>query len=181
MSEYIPIAMRREVRERANGCCEYCLVHEDDCLLPHEPDHIIASKHQGETLASNLAWTCFICKRGHTRDTERKAFEATEEAMEEIVKLVRKLTSANATNVLITADHGFIYQDEIEESDFSSTEITGTETASDRRFVVGSQLKISGGAKLYGSAELGLKGDLEVAVPKTVKGNAILSFRRTGC
>ncbi len=48
-----------------------------------------------------------IDKRGHTRDTERKAFEATEEAMEEIVKLVRKLTSANATNVVITADHGF--------------------------------------------------------------------------
>ncbi len=56
--------------------------------------------------------------------------------MEEIVKLVRKLTSANATNVVITADHGFIYQDEVEESDFSSTEIAGDETASDRRFVI---------------------------------------------
>jgi uncharacterized protein (TIGR02687 family) len=80
-----------------------------------------------------------IDKRGHTRDTERKAFEATEEAMEEIVKLVRKLTSANATNVVITADHGFIYQDEVEDSDFNSMEITGTETAADRRFVVGSR------------------------------------------
>lgn len=125
-----------------------------------------------------------IDKRGHTRDTERKAFEATEEAMEEIVKLVRKLTSANATNVVITADHGFIYQDEVEESDFSSTEITGTETASDRRFVVGSQLKISGGAKLYGSAELGLKGDLEVAVPKSInrlrKSGASVRFMHGG-
>jgi uncharacterized protein (TIGR02687 family) len=125
-----------------------------------------------------------IDKRGHTRDTERKAFEATEEAMEEIVKLVRKLTSANATNVLITADHGFIYQDEVEDSDFSSTEITGTETASDRRFVVGSQLKISGGAKLYGAAELGLKGDLEVAVPKSInrlrKSGASVRFMHGG-
>jgi len=125
-----------------------------------------------------------IDKRGHTRDTERKAFEATEEAMEEIVKLVRKLTSANATNVVITADHGFIYQDEVEDSDFSSTEITGTETASDRRFVVGSQLKISGGAKLYGSSELGLKGDLEVAVPKSInrlrKSGASVRFMHGG-
>jgi uncharacterized protein (TIGR02687 family) len=125
-----------------------------------------------------------IDKRGHTRDTERKAFEATEEAMEQIVKLVRKLTSANATNVLITADHGFIYQDEVEDSDFSSTEITGTETASDRRFVVGSQLKISGGAKLYGAAELGLKGDLEVAVPKSInrlrKSGASVRFMHGG-
>ena len=125
-----------------------------------------------------------IDKRGHTRDTERKAFEATEEAMEEIVKLVRKLTSANATNVVITADHGFIYQDEVEESDFSSNEITGNETASDRRFVVGNQLKISGGAKLYGSAELGLKGDLEVAVPKSInrlrKSGASVRFMHGG-
>jgi len=125
-----------------------------------------------------------IDKRGHTRDTERKAFEATEEAMEEIVKLVRKLTSANATNVVITADHGFIYQDEVEESDFSSAEITGNETASDRRFVVGSQLKISGGAKLYTSAELGLKGDLEVAVPKSInrmrKSGASVRFMHGG-
>ena len=125
-----------------------------------------------------------IDKRGHTRDTERKAFEATEEAMEEIVKLVRKLTSANATNVVITADHGFIYQDEVEESDFSSTEIAGNETASDRRFVVGNQLKISGGAKLYGSAELGLKGDLEVAIPKSInrlrKSGASVRFMHGG-
>lgn len=125
-----------------------------------------------------------IDKRGHTRDTERKSFEATEEAMEEIVKLVRKLTSANATNVVITADHGFIYQDEVEESDFSSNEITGNETASDRRFVVGNQLKISGGAKLYGSAELGLKGALEVAVPKSInrlrKSGASVRFMHGG-
>ena len=68
MSEYIPIALRREIRERASGCCEYCLVHEDDCLLPHEPDHIIASKHRGETIVSNLAWTCFICNRAKGSD-----------------------------------------------------------------------------------------------------------------
>lgn len=125
-----------------------------------------------------------IDKRGHTRDTERKVFEATEEAMEELIKLVRKLTSANATNVVITADHGFIYQDEVEESDFSSTEITGNETASDRRFVVGSQLRISSGAKLYRSADLGLKGELEVAIPKSInrlrKSGASVRFMHGG-
>lgn len=68
MSDYIPAAMRREVRERAVGCCEYCLIHEDDCLLPHEPDHIIASKHRGETNEANLAWTCFICNRAKGSD-----------------------------------------------------------------------------------------------------------------
>jgi hypothetical protein len=33
---YIPAAMRREVRERANGCCEYCLLAANDAYFPHE-------------------------------------------------------------------------------------------------------------------------------------------------
>lgn len=68
MSEYVPAAMRRLVRERARSCCEYCLIHEDDCLLPHEPDHVVATKHRGETSEANLAWTCFVCNRAKGSD-----------------------------------------------------------------------------------------------------------------
>ena len=68
MSEYIPAAIRRLVRERANQTCEYCLIHEVDALLPHEPDHIIAAKHRGETTETNLAWTCFTCNRSKSSD-----------------------------------------------------------------------------------------------------------------
>lgn len=68
MSEYIPAAIRTLVRERANLACEYCLIHEDDVLLPHEPDHIIAIKHRGETSESNMAWTCFTCNRAKASD-----------------------------------------------------------------------------------------------------------------
>lgn len=68
MSEYVPTAIRRLVRERAKRACEYCLIHEDDSLLPHEPDHIIAVKHRGKTVASNLAWTCFTCNRAKSSD-----------------------------------------------------------------------------------------------------------------
>lgn len=161
---------------------------KDSALAVKADDLIAKTKEEVRELVRDhdviYVYQNIIDKRGHTRDTERKAFEATEEAMQEIVKLVRKLTSANATNVVITADHGFIYQDEVEESDFSSTEITGNETASDRRFVVGKQLKISGGAKLYRSAELGLKGDLEIAVPKSItrlrKSGASVRFMHGG-
>lgn len=68
MSEYVPAALRREVRQRANQCCEYCLIHEDDVLLPHEPDHIIAIKHRGDTTVENLAWTCFLYNRAKGSD-----------------------------------------------------------------------------------------------------------------
>lgn len=68
MSEYVPAELRRQVRERSGYRCEYCLLHEDDSFLPHEPDHIIAVKHRGETTEGNLAWTCFVCNRGKGSD-----------------------------------------------------------------------------------------------------------------
>jgi HNH endonuclease len=55
--------LRRELRERADGCCEYCLLPEEQAFFPHEPDHIIAAKHGGETTAENLALACFDCNR----------------------------------------------------------------------------------------------------------------------
>jgi HNH endonuclease len=63
MSESILAALRALVRVRSGHCCEYCLLHEDDAGLPHEPDHVVALKHRGETTAENLAWTCFNCNR----------------------------------------------------------------------------------------------------------------------
>jgi len=63
MSEPLPAALRTRVRERAEGRCEYCLLHEEDAWVAHEPDHIIATKHRGRTREANLAWTCFACNR----------------------------------------------------------------------------------------------------------------------
>lgn len=68
MSEYIPAELRRLIRARAGDRCEYCSIHEDDAFLPHEPDHIIAVKHRGKTIETNLAWTCFVCNRAKGSD-----------------------------------------------------------------------------------------------------------------
>ncbi len=37
----VPEALRRLVERRARRRCEYCLLHADDAMLPHEPDHIV--------------------------------------------------------------------------------------------------------------------------------------------
>ena len=60
---HIPSALRRQVRERAAGRCEYCRVHDSDVLLSHQPDHIIAEQHGGETATGNLALACVHCNR----------------------------------------------------------------------------------------------------------------------
>ena len=63
MMDEIPTSLRTSVREWAGGCCEYCLLHEEDSWEPHQPDHIIARKHRGLTEGDNLAWTCALCNR----------------------------------------------------------------------------------------------------------------------
>jgi 5-methylcytosine-specific restriction endonuclease McrA len=63
MATSIPERLRRQVRERAGGRCEYCLIHEADMYYPHEPDHTIAEKHGGPTSLENLALACFFCNR----------------------------------------------------------------------------------------------------------------------
>jgi hypothetical protein len=60
---YIPSAIRLEVIERADGQCEFCLLHQDDAETPHQIDHLIAIKHGGRTIAENLALACQLCNR----------------------------------------------------------------------------------------------------------------------
>ena len=62
-SQRISATLRQLVRERAADRCEYCLVRDEDVLLPHQPDHIIAEQHGGETAAENLALACIHCNR----------------------------------------------------------------------------------------------------------------------
>ena len=65
---YISQVYRRQVWQRAQGCCEYCLIHEDDTNISHEIDHIIAEKHGGFTTLNNLACACFLCNKNKGSD-----------------------------------------------------------------------------------------------------------------
>ena len=53
--------LRQAVRERANSCCEYCLIAPDKRFLPHSVDHIIARKHSGSDEIDNLCYACYKC------------------------------------------------------------------------------------------------------------------------
>jgi uncharacterized protein (TIGR02687 family) len=107
---------------------------------------------------------------GHKRESEERVFEAAETTIEEIVKLIKKLTGANANNILVTADHGFIYQNHpIAESDFVSAEAKGDQILfRDRRFNIGKGLKENPSLAKFSSAQLGLTGELEVQIPKSI-------------
>lgn len=107
---------------------------------------------------------------GDKSETEEKVFDAAEESLDTLIKLIKKLTGANATNIFVTSDHGFIYQNKaIDESDFLSVDASGVEILyRDRRFVIGKKLDPHSSFKLFKMADIGLTGDMEVLIPKSI-------------
>lgn len=111
-----------------------------------------------------------IDARGDHAPTEHEVFEAAEQAMREVMELLRALTSANATNVFVTADHGFLYQDgKLPKQFMLSAEPHGDEiVARNRRYVLGRGLKEDPAFRRFMPAQLGLQSDLEVLIPKSI-------------
>ena len=107
---------------------------------------------------------------GDKRDSEEHVFKAVEDTLQDLIKLIKKLTSSNANNILMTADHGFIYQNRaIDESDFTEAEADGSEILYlDRRFILGKGLSENSSLKKFTAAQLGLSGDMEIQIPKSI-------------
>jgi 5-methylcytosine-specific restriction endonuclease McrA len=54
-------ALIRMVWKRAEGRCEYCQMPQAADDASFEIDHIVARKHHGQTVASNLCLSCYYC------------------------------------------------------------------------------------------------------------------------
>jgi TIGR02687 family protein len=108
---------------------------------------------------------------GDDKVSEGRVFDVVDKTIEEILNLLKKLYDSYFANVVITSDHGFIYQNQhIDESEFATLEVQGDEIHyRNRRFVLGKGLRQSASVKLYKTEDLGLKGDLEIAIPKSIK------------
>ncbi|WP_223148988.1 BREX-1 system phosphatase PglZ type A [Changpingibacter yushuensis] len=107
---------------------------------------------------------------GDKAATERSVFEAAETTLDTLVKLVKKLASANATNIFVTADHGFLYQDSpLSDAGYLSTKPQGDDLAVvNRRYVLGRGLKEDPAFRLFKPEQVGLASDLQVQVPKSI-------------
>lgn len=107
---------------------------------------------------------------GDKPTTERQVFEAVDKTLEELVDLVKRLTNANATNIIVTADHGFLFQDSaLDDAGYLSVAPQGDEIAVQaRRYVLGTGLKPDPAFTTFTSERLGLDGPYEVQVPKSI-------------
>ena len=107
---------------------------------------------------------------GDKKESEGRTFEAVEKTLEELIVLIKTLINANASHLLVTSDHGFIYQDQaIDESDFSENDAKGDQILfQSRRFVLGKGLKDVPALRKFTPAQLGLAGEVEVQIPKSI-------------
>jgi uncharacterized protein (TIGR02687 family) len=108
---------------------------------------------------------------GDKRESEERVFEAVEDALVELRDITKKLANSNYTSIIITSDHGFIHQNQdLDESDFSPIEISGDEVEyRNRRFILGKGLHATSNVKIFKSSDLGLTGDTEVVLPKSIQ------------
>ena len=111
-----------------------------------------------------------IDKEGDALATEKDVFKATEDEMDKLLKIVRYIRDAKGTNILITADHGYVYQnEELDETDFTDFKAQGgTCFIENRRFVIGTGLWNGNGAKSWKSEHVGVKAGVDIQICKGI-------------
>lgn len=93
---------------------------------------------------------------------------AAEETLRELLNFVKKWTNANATNILITADHGFLYQDiPLEQAYYLSESPQGDAVTSQPTLRTGEVVE----AAVFHDVprhKQGLVGDIDIQIPKSI-------------
>jgi len=106
---------------------------------------------------------------GDKTTSETKVFDAVKAEIKYLKDLVTLIVNLNGSKILITADHGYIYQnDAIAESDFAESDVKGDVWKENRRFVIGSGLTGGSAVKKFNGTEIGLTSDVDILLPKGI-------------
>ncbi len=91
-----------------------------------------------------------IDAKGDHALTEREVFDATEEAFKEIITLVNKLVNrVSASNIIITADHGYLYKRSAMEESNKLSAIKLDDGEDSRRFLLTSRENLVEGTIMF--------------------------------
>jgi uncharacterized protein (TIGR02687 family) len=110
-----------------------------------------------------------IDKIGDSAGTEAKTFDAVEQAFDELDQIIKKVANINGTNMLVTADHGFLFQqDDVHEDDMVPLPAADEWSYRGRRFAIGKSILPNPQVKVFASGHLDLIGDWSVAFPRSL-------------
>lgn len=156
---------RKKILEHNSGCRATAIQAEKFMRMNSSTDgRTLAKSHDVIYIYSNL-----IDKTGDDKTSEDRVFEAIQEELDNLVDLIKKIAAVNGNSILITSDHGFIYQHhDIDESDFSKSNYSGDVWKSNRRFVIGSSLETDETCKSFKGEDIGLQEGIDVLIPKSI-------------
>ena len=107
-----------------------------------------------------------IDRIGDKRESEADTCQAVEQTFDDLELILRKIASLKGSQAVITADHGFLFQQEPVDANDRAQFPTAKELSfKNRRFALGTGIKVSAGQKVFTADELGLSGNWEAVFP----------------
>ncbi|MCX5951604.1 MAG: BREX-1 system phosphatase PglZ type A [Cyanobacteria bacterium] len=107
-----------------------------------------------------------IDRIGDKRESEADTCQAVEHTFDDLEQILRKIASLKGSQAVITADHGFLFQQEPVDANDRAPFPTAKELSfKKRRFALGTGIKASAGQKVFTADELGLSGNWEAVFP----------------
>lgn len=114
---------------------------------------------------------------GDKKRTEHETFEETTKVVDQIKRLIQKIYGWNISHVLVTADHGFLFNyNELKESDKEIIPKTKGYNKDNSRFVIGEKFEEKPDGYIFDMKNTtNCETDLKIAIPR-----AINRFKRSG-
>jgi uncharacterized protein (TIGR02687 family) len=107
-----------------------------------------------------------IDRIGDKRESEAETCQAVEQTFDDLEQILRKIASLKGSQAVITADHGFLFQQEPVDANDRAQFPTAKELSfKNRRFALGTGIKASAGQKVFTADELGLSANWEAVFP----------------
>ncbi len=107
-----------------------------------------------------------IDRIGDKLESEADTCQAVEQTFDDLEQILRKIASLKGSQAVITADHGFLFQQEPVDANDRAPFPTAKElTFKNRRFALGTGIKASAGQKVVTADALGLSGHWQAVFP----------------
>jgi hypothetical protein len=107
---------------------------------------------------------------GDSAKTEVQTFDAVQRCFEELLGILKRIAAVNATNMVLTADHGFLFQQEdVLDGDMLTLPPASEWTFRNRRFSFGNGIQPTSGVKIFEAGNLGLQGNWTAAFPLSLR------------
>ena len=110
-----------------------------------------------------------IDKAGDDTASKEKVFEAAHDEINFLMEVMKKIANMNGNNIMVTSDHGFIYQHhKLAESEYSVSGHKGEVWKVNRRFVLGQGLTNDTVTKAFKATDLNIASNADVLIPKSI-------------